>query len=47
MIKSEDVADLALYVAGLSKRVCMNEVLLTPSWNRGYVALRNQAHIKV
>lgn len=47
MLQSADVADIVLYVAGLPKRVCMNEVQITPTWNRGYVALRTQAHIKV
>lgn len=47
MLQSEDVADLVLYVARLPKRICMNEVLITPTWNRGYVALHNQAHVKV
>jgi len=37
MLQSEDVADLIRYVATLPKHVCINEVLVTPTWNRGYV----------
>ncbi len=38
MLQSEDCADLILYIAGLAPHVCINEVLITPTWNRGYVA---------
>ncbi len=38
MLRAEDVADLIVYVASLPARVCLNEVWITPSWNRGYVA---------
>ena len=37
MVQSEDVGDLILYIASLPPHVCMNEVMLTPTWNRGYV----------
>jgi len=37
MVQSEDVGDLILYIASLPPHVCMNEVMLTPAWNRGYV----------
>ena len=37
MLQSEDVADLIRYVATLPKHVCINEVLVTPTWNRSYV----------
>jgi NADP-dependent 3-hydroxy acid dehydrogenase YdfG len=47
MVQPEDVADLILYVATLPPHVCLNEVLITPTWNRGYVALRQQGHVKV
>jgi NADP-dependent 3-hydroxy acid dehydrogenase YdfG len=45
MLRSEDVADLILYVASLPAHVCLNEVWITPTWNRGYVAALKQAHI--
>ncbi|MBV9826972.1 MAG: SDR family NAD(P)-dependent oxidoreductase [Alphaproteobacteria bacterium] len=38
MLQPEDCADLMLYIAGLPKRLVMNEVMLTPAHNRGYVA---------
>jgi NADP-dependent 3-hydroxy acid dehydrogenase YdfG len=47
MVQSEDVGDLVLYVAQLPRHVCMNEVLITPTWNRGYIAQHAQPHIKV
>jgi NADP-dependent 3-hydroxy acid dehydrogenase YdfG len=47
MVQSEDVGDLVLYIARMPKHVCMNEVLITPTWNRGYVAQHAQGHVKV
>ena len=42
MVQPEDCADLILYVASLPKRLVMNEVMLSPTWNRAYVAaIRN------
>ena len=38
MLQPADCADLLLYVATLPPHVTMNEVWLTPTWNRGYVA---------
>jgi NADP-dependent 3-hydroxy acid dehydrogenase YdfG len=38
MVQPGDCADLILYIAGLPKRLVMNEVMLSPSWNRAYVA---------
>lgn len=38
MVQPEDCADLILYIAGLPKRLVMNEVMLSPTWNRAYVA---------
>ena len=38
MLQSEDVGDLIRYVALLPAHVCLNEVWITPTWNRGYVA---------
>jgi NAD(P)-dependent dehydrogenase (short-subunit alcohol dehydrogenase family) len=40
MLRSEDCADLIRYVACLPASVCLNEVLITPTWNRGYIAAR-------
>jgi NADP-dependent 3-hydroxy acid dehydrogenase YdfG len=37
MLQAEDCADLILYIASLPPHVCLNEVIITPTWNRGYV----------
>jgi NADP-dependent 3-hydroxy acid dehydrogenase YdfG len=43
MLQAEDVADLILFVATRPKHVCLNEVLISPTWNRGYIKqLENQ-----
>lgn len=36
MLQPSDMADLILYIARLPARVCMNEVVISPTWNRGY-----------
>lgn len=36
MIQPEQMADLILYVAKLPPSLCINEVLISPTWNRGY-----------
>ena len=38
MVQPQDCADLILYIALLPNRLVMNEVMLSPSWNRSYVA---------
>ena len=38
MAQSEDVGDLIRYVACLPAHICINEVWINPTWNRGYVA---------
>ncbi len=47
MVQSADVGDLICYIAQLPAHVCINEVLITPTWNRSYVALHKQPHVKV
>ena len=37
MAQSSDVGDLVRYIACLPPHVCINEVMITPTWNRGYV----------
>jgi len=39
MIQPEHMADLIVYVAKLPATVCMNEVVISPTWNRGYAHL--------
>jgi NADP-dependent 3-hydroxy acid dehydrogenase YdfG len=43
MLQPEDVADLICYIAALPPHVVINEVMITPTWNRGYVADLRQA----
>ena len=38
MLQSFDVGDLIRYIACLPSHVCINEVMITPTWNRAYVA---------
>ncbi|WP_135466826.1 SDR family oxidoreductase [Crenalkalicoccus roseus] len=42
MLQPADCADLLLYIATLPPQVTMNEVWLTPTWNRGYVAAQGR-----
>lgn len=38
MVQPEDCGDLIRYIACLPPHVCLNEVVISPTWNRGYVA---------
>jgi NADP-dependent 3-hydroxy acid dehydrogenase YdfG len=38
MIQPEHMADLILYIAKLPPGICLNEVVISPTWNRGYAA---------
>ena len=38
MVQPEDMGDLIRYIATLPRHVCLNEVVISPTWNRGYVA---------
>ncbi|MCW5746803.1 MAG: SDR family oxidoreductase [Alphaproteobacteria bacterium] len=44
MVQSEDCGDLIRYIACLPPHVCINEVLISPTWNRGYVAALQMPH---
>ncbi len=37
MLQAEDLGDLILYVATRPKHVCINEVLISPTWNRSFL----------
>jgi NADP-dependent 3-hydroxy acid dehydrogenase YdfG len=46
MLQPEDCGDLIRYIACLPRHVCMNEVLLSPTHNRGYLAaIKNKGQI--
>ena len=38
MVQPAECGDLIRYIAGLPRHVVMNEVHLSPTWNRGYLA---------
>jgi NADP-dependent 3-hydroxy acid dehydrogenase YdfG len=38
MVQPQDVGDLIRYIACLPPHICINEVLITPTWNRSYIA---------
>jgi NADP-dependent 3-hydroxy acid dehydrogenase YdfG len=38
MLQPEHLGDLIRYIACLPAQVCLNEVMITPTWNREYVA---------
>ncbi len=40
MLQSEDLGETILFVATMPSHACINEILISPTWNRGYV--RNQ-----
>lgn len=37
MLKPEDVADAVAYAAGAPAHVCLNEIVISPRWNRIYL----------
>ncbi|MEZ5738935.1 MAG: SDR family NAD(P)-dependent oxidoreductase [Burkholderiaceae bacterium] len=37
MLRPEDVGDAIAYVAGLPAHVCINELVISPTWNRIYI----------
>ena len=39
MIQPEHMADLIVYVARQPPTICINEVVISPTWNRGYAHL--------
>jgi NADP-dependent 3-hydroxy acid dehydrogenase YdfG len=38
LLQAEDVAEAVLYVATQPPRVCINEILISPTFNRGYLS---------
>lgn len=37
MLQPDDMAETILFVARLPASVCINEILMSPTWNRGYL----------
>lgn len=42
MLQPEDVGDMIRHIAGLPPHVCVNEIWITPTWNRGYIAAQGR-----
>lgn len=38
MVQADDCGDLMLFLARMPAHVCINDVTISPTWNRGYVA---------
>src|SRR6266851_5388884 len=41
MLQSEDLGRTIAFVASMPPRVCINEILISPTWNRGFVQTPN------
>jgi NADP-dependent 3-hydroxy acid dehydrogenase YdfG len=39
MLQSDDLAHTILFVAQMPASVCVNEILISPTWNRSYLAM--------
>jgi NAD(P)-dependent dehydrogenase (short-subunit alcohol dehydrogenase family) len=39
MLQPEDLADAVIYIASAHNRVCVNEMVISPTWNRSYLRL--------
>jgi NADP-dependent 3-hydroxy acid dehydrogenase YdfG len=37
MLQSEDLGRTIAFIASMPPRVCMNEILISPTWNRGFI----------
>jgi NADP-dependent 3-hydroxy acid dehydrogenase YdfG len=37
MVQSDDMGEIILFLAALPAHVCINELTVSPTWNRGYV----------
>jgi NADP-dependent 3-hydroxy acid dehydrogenase YdfG len=38
MVQAEDCGEVIRFLATLPKHVCINDMTISPTWNRGYVA---------
>jgi NAD(P)-dependent dehydrogenase (short-subunit alcohol dehydrogenase family) len=43
MLTPEDVAEAVVFTASLPSRVCINELVISPTWNRDYLGLHRTA----
>ena len=42
MVQSEDCGEIVRFIAELPVHVCINELTVSPTWNRGYAAAARQ-----
>ena len=42
MVQSEDCGDIVRFIAQMPPHVCINELTVSPTWNRGYVSQARQ-----
>jgi NADP-dependent 3-hydroxy acid dehydrogenase YdfG len=43
MIQEDDIGETILFISQTPANVCLNEVLITPTWNRGYIGSAEHA----
>jgi NADP-dependent 3-hydroxy acid dehydrogenase YdfG len=46
MLKPDDLGEIILFIASLPKHMCVNEILVSPTWNRFYVNDYNRPPVK-
>jgi NADP-dependent 3-hydroxy acid dehydrogenase YdfG len=39
ILQPEDLGRTIAFVASLPPRVCVNEILISPTWNRGFIQI--------
>ncbi len=44
MLQAEDCGEIVLFVARLPAHVCINELIVSPTWNRSFVAQASALH---
>ena len=42
MLQPEDLGRTIAFVANMPPRVCVNEILISPTWNRGFIQIPNR-----
>ena len=47
MLQAEDLGAMVRYIAEAPAHVCINEVLISPTWNRSFVGVSEMDGIKL
>lgn len=47
MLQADDLGALVRYIAEAPPHVCLNEVLISPTWNRSFVGVAEQGGVKL